>query len=83
MNGIITNKNNEQGGNPHTIEKAAAGYTTSLCTGTAKHFPYILTQQKNKLKVKKKQDIQRPETPCNGVNELGRDHNPPPLTIYN
>ena len=48
--------------NPYTTGQAAAGPKTLLYTDTAKELPlYTHVTLKNKLKVKMKQDIQRPE----------------------
>ena len=53
---------NERRGNSYTTKQAATGPKTSLYKGSAKELP-LCTQvtYKNKLTVKTKQDIQRPE----------------------
>ena len=54
---------NEWEGNPHIAGLASAGPKISLYTGTVNELPpkYSSNIKKNKLKVKTKQDIQRPE----------------------
>ena len=55
---------NERRGNPHSTGRVATGPKTLLYTGTAKELPlHVYTQVTYKIKVKTKQDIQKPEIP--------------------
>ena len=63
---------NGRRGNPHTTGQVAAASKTTLYTGTATELPKLwcrVKQNKRKLKVKTKQDIQRPDKrkTCGGV----------------